>query len=125
MLVKSAVATVLREQLRCDIFLAPSLLEALEIYAERTHEVVDAEFAISGLPRSVLSWRLPDIHDTGDEFVLWAAAEIGKIVKADAATLLAEAIAAFGAENLYEALCVIEDRCLIVQNFWDRYGDDA
>lgn len=113
-----------RQAKRVIVFHADNMEAALEQVVAYAKAGVDLEFAINGMPRNVLPWRMPNVKISPATAVL-AAQYLAKDRDATGAQMLADAMMMVGTECVIEGLCVAEDLALVADNFTERFGGDA
>ena len=112
-----------REMRRNIIFNANTLDAALEQVIRYARVEIDKVFAVNGLPRSVLPWRMPAEICTASAVL--AAHHLAEGREDAGAEMLAHAMFETFTDCVVEGLCVAEDLAIVTDNFTERFGDEA
>lgn len=113
-----------RETKRVVVFYSSNLEAAVDKVVTYAKSHIDHEFAINGMPRNILPWRMPGVKISPATAVL-AAQYLAKEREATGAQMLSDAMMMVGTDCVIEGLCVAEDLALVCDNFTERFGDDA
>lgn len=111
-----------RETKRIVVFNANDLHTALDQVVIYAKGGIDQEYAINGLPRSVLPWRMPS--DLCAASAILAAHYLAEGRETTGAEMIANAMFMAGTDSVIEGLCLAEDLAIVSDNFIERFGDD-
>ena len=113
-----------RETKRTIVFYSNDLHAALEQVVRYARTEIDRKYAINGIPRSVLPWRMPDV-DLCDATAVLAAHYLSKGRESSGAEMITNAMFMVDTDDVIDGLCVAEDLALVTDNFTERFGEDA
>ena len=112
-----------REAKRIVVFNADDLHDALDQVVIYAKGGIDQEYAINGLPRSVLPWRMPSNLCTASAIL--AAHYLAEGRETAGAEMIANAMFMADTDSVIEGLCLAEDLAIVSDNFTERFGEDA
>ena len=112
-----------RETKRTIVFNADDLHTALDQVVLYAKGGIDREYAINGMPRSVLPWRMPS--GICPASAILAAHYLSEGRETTGAEMIANAMFMADTESVIEGLCLAEDLAIVSDNFTERFGDDA
>lgn len=112
-----------RETKRIVVFNADDLHTAMDQVVIYAKSGIDQEYAINGLPRSVLPWRMPSNLCTASAIL--AAHYLAEGRETAGAEMIANAMFMADTDSVIEGLCLAEDLAIVSDNFTERFGDEA
>lgn len=113
----------IREVRRAIVFHCDSLDDALDQVILYARDTIDQVFAVNGMPRAALPWRIP--ADICPATAILAAHDLAQDRGFTGAQMLADAMFRANTDCVVDGLCVAEDIAIVTDNFTERFGDDA
>jgi hypothetical protein len=111
------------EARRTVVFHCDTLSAAQDLVVRYARNEVDQVFAINGMPRAALPWRMPT--EICPASAVLAAHLLAEGREATGAEMLSNAMFLADTDCVVDGLCVAEDLAIVSDNFVERFGDDA